>query len=69
MQPIYRQTFTVDALATDCFGRLKSSMLLYYIFLLRDVREAIPYYIFVKLIMLTFFGTSAILSLCKFQIY
>jgi len=31
MHPIFRQTYTVDDLATDCFGRLKSSMLLYYL--------------------------------------
>ena len=31
MQPIYRQDFFVDDLAVDCFGRLKASMLLYYI--------------------------------------
>ena len=30
MEPIYQQTFTVDDLAVDCFGRLKPSMLLYY---------------------------------------
>ncbi len=31
MRSIFRQTYTVDALSTDCFGRLKSSMLLYYL--------------------------------------
>ncbi len=31
MQPIYRQNFTVDDLAVDCFGRLKPAMLLYYL--------------------------------------
>ena len=31
MEPIFRQTYTVDALATDRFGRLKSAMLLYYL--------------------------------------
>ncbi len=30
MEPIYRQTFTVDDMAADCFGRLKLSTLLYY---------------------------------------
>ena len=27
---IYKQNFTIDDMAVDCFGRLKSSMLLYY---------------------------------------
>ena len=31
MQPIYEQNFVVDDLAVDCFGRLKPSMLLYYL--------------------------------------
>lgn len=31
MQPIYQTNFTVDDLAVDCFGRLKPSMLLYYL--------------------------------------
>ena len=31
MEPIFRQTHTVDALATDRFGKLKPSMLLYYL--------------------------------------
>ena len=31
MKPIYQQNFMVDALAVDCFGRLKPSMLLYYL--------------------------------------
>jgi len=31
MEPIYRQNFLVDDLAVDCFGRLKTSMLLYYL--------------------------------------
>ena len=30
MEPVYRQNFMVDDLAVDCFGRLKPSMLLYY---------------------------------------
>lgn len=30
MEPIYRQTFTVDDMAVDCYGRLKLSTLLYY---------------------------------------
>ncbi len=30
MDLIYRQNFSVDDLAVDCFGRLKPSMLLYY---------------------------------------
>ncbi len=30
MEPIYRQAFTVDEMATDCFGRLKLSSLLYF---------------------------------------
>ena len=31
MEPIFCQTHSVDAFATDCFGRLKPSMLLYYL--------------------------------------
>lgn len=31
MDLIFRQTHTVDSFATDCFGRLKTSMLLYYL--------------------------------------
>jgi len=30
MQPVYKQNFLVDDLAVDCFGRLKTSMILYY---------------------------------------
>ena len=30
MEPTYRQTFTVDDIAVDCFGKLKLSTLLYY---------------------------------------
>ena len=30
MEPIYRQTFTVDGSCVDCFGRLKPSMILFY---------------------------------------
>lgn len=30
MEPVYQQKFTLDDLAVDCFGRLKASMLLYY---------------------------------------
>lgn len=30
MEPIYRQTFLVDDMAVDCYGRLKLSTLLYY---------------------------------------
>ena len=31
MEPIYQQSFTVTDNCVDCFGRLKSSMLLYYV--------------------------------------
>lgn len=30
MKPIYRQTFLIDDMAVDCFGRLKLSSLLYF---------------------------------------
>lgn len=30
MEPIYRQTFILDDMAVDCFGKLKLSSLLYY---------------------------------------
>ena len=31
MQPIYQQNFTINDAAVDCFGRLKPSMLLFYV--------------------------------------
>ena len=31
MEPIYQQTFTVTDNCVDCFGRLKPSMILYYV--------------------------------------
>ena len=31
MQPIYQQEFTINDAAVDCFGRLKPSMLLFYV--------------------------------------
>lgn len=31
MEPIYKQTFLIDDMAVDCYGRLKLSSLLYYI--------------------------------------
>ena len=31
MEPIYQQNFTITDNCVDCFGRLKSSMLLYYV--------------------------------------
>ena len=31
MEPIYRQSFTINDMAADCFGRLKLSSLLFYI--------------------------------------
>ena len=31
MQPIYQQEFIINDAAVDCFGRLKPSMLLFYV--------------------------------------
>ena len=31
MEPIYQQNFHINDAAVDCFGRLKPSMLLFYV--------------------------------------